>query len=43
MDISDKFDDPVFAELLLLVQGVAAKLNIPFFVVGATARDLLLW
>jgi len=43
MDISNKFDDPIFAELLLAVQNVAAELDIPFFVVGATARDLLLW
>lgn len=43
MDISNKFDDPIFAELLLAVQNVAADLDIPFFVVGATARDLLLW
>jgi predicted nucleotidyltransferase len=43
MDISNKFDDPIFAELLLSVQNVAAELDVPFFVVGATARDLLLW
>ena len=43
MDISDKFDDPIFAQVLLSVQNVAVELDIPFFVVGATARDLLLW
>lgn len=43
MDISNKFDDPIFAALLLSVHNVAAELGIPFFVVGATARDLLLW
>ena len=43
MDISNKFDDPIFTELLLSIQNVAAQLDIPFFVVGATARDLLLW
>lgn len=43
MDISSKFDNQIFLELLQAVQGVAEKLNIPFFLVGATARDILLW
>jgi len=43
MDISSKFDNPIFLELLQAVQRVADNLNIQFFLVGATARDILLW
>ena len=42
MDISDNFHNPIFLELLQSVQRVANDLNIPFFLVGATARDILL-
>ena len=40
-DISEKID-PAFIDVLSEVKNVADCLNIPFFVVGATARDLIL-
>lgn len=43
MDISSKFDNPIFVDLLRTVDSVAASLGIPFFVVGATARDIVMW
>jgi predicted nucleotidyltransferase len=43
MDISDKISDPVTVELLTHVSAVSAELGIPFFVVGAAARDMILW
>ena len=43
MDISDKINDPVIVELLTQISVVSAELDIPFFVIGATARDLVLW
>ena len=42
MDISNKFDDPIFVELLTCVGVVTSELDMPYFVVGATARDLVL-
>lgn len=42
MDISDKFDDPVLVDLLASVDGIASRMRIPFFVVGAMARNLVL-
>ena len=42
MDISNKIDDPIIIRLLTCVASVANELKIPFFVVGATARDLIL-
>jgi len=42
MDISSNFDNPIFLELLQAIQRVAENLNIRFFLVGATARDILL-
>ena len=42
MDISDRIDDPILVEILQHVAAIASKLGIPFFVVGATARDLIL-
>lgn len=42
MDISDKIDDPSLVEILRSVTAVASDIDIPFFVVGATARDLIL-
>jgi predicted nucleotidyltransferase len=42
MDISDRIDDPLLVEILQYVAAIASKLGIPFFVVGATARDLIL-
>ena len=43
MDISDKINDPVIVELLTQISTISTALDIPFFVVGATARDLILW
>lgn len=43
MDISNKIQDPTLVGLLTCVASVADELEIPFFVVGATARDLILW
>lgn len=43
LDISDKIDNPIIVDLLVQVSRIAADLGIPFFVVGATARDLILW
>ena len=43
MDISAKIDDSIFIELLNCVSMVAVELDTPFFVVGATARDMILW
>ena len=42
MDISDRFDIPIIVELLAKVSNVASELNVPFFIVGATARNLVL-
>jgi len=42
MDISDRIDDPMLVEILQSVAAGAGNLGIPFFVVGATARDLIL-
>ena len=42
MDISSKVDDPILVAVLESVQRVAEQLNIPFFVVGAVARHILL-
>ncbi|MEJ8567665.1 nucleotidyl transferase AbiEii/AbiGii toxin family protein [Elongatibacter sediminis] len=42
MDISDRIDDPIIVEILQHVSAIASELGIPFFVVGATARDLIL-
>ena len=42
MDISNKIEDPILIGLLTCVASVANELEIPFFVVGATARDLIL-
>lgn len=42
MDISDRFDIPIVVELLAKVSNVASELGVPFFIVGATARNLVL-
>lgn len=42
MDISSRFKEPLLTALLSKVADVANELGIPFFVVGATARDLIL-
>jgi len=43
IDISRKIDDPVIVDLLGEINAVAEDLEIPFFLVGAMARDLVLW
>ncbi len=43
MDISDKINDPIIVELLTQISLISIEHAIPFFVVGATARDLILW
>ena len=43
MDISAKIDDPLIVDVLTNVSAVAAHIGIPFFTVGAMARDLVLW
>jgi predicted nucleotidyltransferase len=40
LDLSGKID-PVIVEILELIGNVAAECNIPFFIVGATARDVV--
>ena len=42
IDISDKFDDPLIIEVVTELDQATKKLDIPFFIVGATARDLVL-
>lgn len=42
IDISSKFDNRLFADVLGEVVETTAKLGIPFFIVGATARDFVL-
>ncbi len=41
LDLSDKID-PQTARLLATIKQTAASLGMPFFVIGATARDLIL-
>lgn len=41
LNISKKIDSD-YKELLIIVKEIADKLNIPFFVVGASARDFIL-
>lgn len=42
MDLSGKIDDlPIIVEVCESIASVAGSLNIPFFVVGAMARDLI--
>jgi len=43
INISGKIEDPRVVALLTEVQSVANKLDIQFFVVGAMARDIVLW
>jgi len=43
IDISSKINDPVIVDLLGEISIVADDLEIPFFLVGAMARDLVLW
>ena len=43
LNISDKFDNLALVDLLRSVDAVAKASGIPFFVVGATARDIVLW
>jgi predicted nucleotidyltransferase len=43
MDISNSFNEPIIFDLLATVSEVADELGVLFFVVGATARDLILW
>ena len=43
LNISDKFDNSALVDLLRTADAVAKGLGIPFFVVGATARDIVLW
>ena len=42
IDISNKFDNRLFVEVLGEVAETTAKFGIPFFIVGATARDFVL-
>jgi len=42
IDISSKFDNRLLIEVLEEVAETTAKLGIPFFIVGATARDFVL-
>jgi predicted nucleotidyltransferase len=42
IDISDKFATQILIEILREVDKATQKLDIPFFIVGATARDLIL-
>jgi predicted nucleotidyltransferase len=42
IDISNKFDNRLFVEVLGEVAETIAKFGIPFFIVGATARDFVL-
>ncbi len=42
IDISDKFDNQFLIEVLEEVDKATGMLGIPFFIVGATARDLVL-
>lgn len=42
IDISDKFDDYLLIEVVRELDQVTKKVDIAFFIVGATARDLLL-
>ena len=42
IDISSKFDNRLFIEVLGEVAETTAKFGIAFFIVGATARDLVL-
>lgn len=42
IDISNKFDNRLFVEVLGEVAETTAKFDIPFFIVGATARDFVL-
>jgi predicted nucleotidyltransferase len=41
LDLSGKVD-PVLVDLLLKIKEIAKEVNIDFFVIGATARDLIL-
>lgn len=41
LDISTNIDDPKLVELLVCVRNTAIELEIPFFVVGAMARDII--
>jgi predicted nucleotidyltransferase len=43
MDLSKKIDNPILVNRLTSVTKVANELEIPFFMVGATARDIILW
>ena len=43
LNISDKFDDSALVDLLRSIDVVAKASGISFFVVGATARDIVLW
>jgi predicted nucleotidyltransferase len=43
IDLSSKIDDPVIVDLLGEINTVAEDLEIPFFLIGAMARDLVLW
>ena len=42
IDISNKFDNRLFVEVLGEVAETTAKFGIPFFIVGATVRDFVL-
>jgi len=42
IDISDKFDDLLLIEVMRELDTATKKVDIPFFIVGATARDLVL-
>lgn len=42
IDISNKFDDPLLIEVIRELDKATKKFDIPFFIVGATARDLVL-
>ncbi len=43
LDISNTISDPIIVDLLSETATIAAGLEIPFFVVGAMARDMVLW
>jgi len=43
IDISNKIEDEKLVDLLSLIKFVVDEAAIPFFIVGAMARDLILW
>jgi predicted nucleotidyltransferase len=43
IDITDKISDPLLVDLMSEIEVIATKLGVPMFLVGAMARDLVLW